>query len=332
MKFVRFNGGRTGLVIERDGLQVLDVAGSLAALRHRDVPAATAIEAVLPNDGPASWTELIGRWEQVREAFQSLITHAADKEDGAFLLRPFEALNLEPPLASPTVHIFSFSSNTAVHIQRAFKAMKNVELTEADVLKPKNDGLPPGGFTLWPDTVIGPGATITPPRGTRLLDYEGECAVYVKSAGRNLKTVDIWGYAAWNDLGIRDTHLGLAKEAPWGPFSMNLPKNFDSGNACGPWVVVDEGYDIGRLRCVLTVNGEVRQDWNLRDMIYSFDEMLRYVSSTVSLRPGDMVTSGTGAGVAIEGGIHGPHWLKPGDVIEIRLEGAGTLTNLVGEW
>ena len=99
-----------------------------------------------------------------------------------------------------------------------------------------------------------------------------------------------------------------------------------------PGVVVDEGHDINRLRCVLTVNGEVRQDWNLADMIYSFDETLRFISEYVSLRPGDILTSGTGAGVAIESGTHGPHWLKPGDVVSITLDGVAPLTNPIGQW
>jgi len=81
----------------------------------------------------------------------------------------------------------------------------------------------------------------------------------------------MWGYAAWNDLGIRDLNLKLKPEAPWTPFSMNLVKNFDTANSCGPWVVVDEGHDIYKLQCRLTVNGEERQNWNLADMIYSFE-------------------------------------------------------------
>ena len=210
--------------------------------------------------------------------------------------------------------------------------MKNLDLTLEDATRSKTEGLPPGGFTIWPDSVVGPLAIITPPRGTQKLDYEAECAVYVGRGGRNLEHVALWGYTAWNDLGIRDLNLGLRKEGPWTPFSLNLVKNFDTGNACGPWVVVDEGHDINRLRCVLTVNGEVRQDWNLADMIYSFDETLRFISEYVSLRPGDILTSGTGAGVAIESGTHGPHWLKPGDVVSITLDGVAPLTNPIGQW
>lgn len=328
MKFARFNGGRTGLVVGHKRLEIIDVHASLGPLGKIAPAAAETIRSVLPEAAGASWVEMIGRWEDVRGAFEQFLQLAnADFERIAF-----EKARLEPPLASPLVHIYALGSNTVVHIQRAFQQMKGVELSEADILKPRNEGLPPGGFTVWPATVVGPDATVTPPRGTRKLDYEGECAVYVRSPGRNQEHVAVWGYAGWNDLGVRDSHLGLAKESPWIPYSFNLPKNFDSGNACGPWVVVDEVESLEALRCVVKVNGDIRQDWALSEMIYSFDETLRYLSNHTSLRPGDMLTSGTGAGLAIEGGIDSPFWLKPGDVVEVELEGAGTLRNVIGDW
>jgi 2-keto-4-pentenoate hydratase/2-oxohepta-3-ene-1,7-dioic acid hydratase in catechol pathway len=187
-------------------------------------------------------------------------------------------------------------------------------------------------FTLWPATVAAPGAIVAPPNGTLRFDYEGECAVYVKRGGRNLDTVALWGYTAFNDLGVRDPFLKLAKEAAWGPFSLNLGKNFDTSNSAGPWVAVDEGHDVTRLRCVLTVNGETRQDWTMAEMIYGFDETLSFLSRSLTLRPGDMLSSGTGAGVALESGVDGADWLKPGDVMEVRLDGVAPLRNTVGAW
>ncbi len=333
MKFVRFGGGKTGLVAKTTGLHVVEVIASLPGLRAHDAAAAQAVLSVLAAEGPQDWSEMIGQWDTVRPAFQALLALAkADGPREGLVLHPWAGLTLEAPLPSPTVHIFSFTSNTVVHIQRAFKAMLNTDLSEDEVLKSRRAGLPPGGFSIWPASVIGPGATITPPRGARLLDYEGECAVILKKGGRDLQSVELWGYMNWNDLGVRDTHLKLKPEAPWAPFSLNLPKNFDTGNACGPWVVVDEDHDLRRLRCIVRVNGEVRQDWNLADMIYPFEDMFTHVSQWATLRPGDIVTSGTGAGVAIEGGLHSPHWLKRGDVVDVQLEGAGTLSNPIGDW
>ena len=70
----------------------------------------------------------------------------------------------------------------------------------------------------------------------------------------------------------------------------------------------------------------------MAEMIYSFDETLRYISNSLTLRPGDMLCSGTGAGVALESGVDGADWLRPGDQIEIRLDGVAPLRNTVGAW
>lgn len=328
MKFVRFGGGRTGLVIAAGGLYVLDVAASMAALRDRDAAAARAIGAALLSDPAQNWRGLIGNWPELRGAFATL----EGQDPGRLTLLPFDTAPLEPPLAARDVHIFAMGSNTTDHIVRAFKAMQDLDLTVAQARSAKDEGLPPFGFMLWPATVAGPGAIVAPPKGTLKFDYEGECAVYVQQGGRDLPTVRLWGYTAFNDLGVRDPFLKLAKEAKWGPFSLNLPKNFDTSNSCGPWVAVDEGHDIAGLRCVLTVNGEVRQDWNLSEMIYGFDETLSYISRSLTLRPGDMLSSGTGAGVALEAGVDGPHWLRPGDRVEVRLDGVAPLRNVVGDW
>ena len=252
MKFVRFSGGHTGLVIDADGLQVLDVAGSLGALRDHDKVAATLIDEILLRDPTQSWRQMIGRWDEVRSSFESLVSIPARQ----LALVPLASASLEPPLAAPDVHIFAMGSNTTDHIVRAFKVMQNLDLTHAQARSAKDEGLPPFGFMLWPATVAGPGATVAPPKGTLKFDYEGECAVYVKRGGRDLETVELWGYTAFNDFGVRDPFLKLVKEAKWGPFSLNLPKNFDTSNSCGPWVVVDEEQDLGSLRCVLMVNGK----------------------------------------------------------------------------
>ena len=333
MKFVRFKGGKTGLVIKTDTLQVLDIGNSLPRLRAHNAAAAESIEQVLFADPAQSWVPMIGRWDEVRGAFAILEKLASNQSAvEGIQLQPFAGMALEAPLASPNVHIFAMGSNTTDHIIRAFKVMQNLDLTHEQARKAKDDGLPPFGFMLWPATVVGPDATVAPPRSTLKFDYEGECAVYVKHGGRNLETVELWGYTAFNDFGVRDPFLKLAKEAGWGPFSLNLPKNFDTSNSCGPWVVVDEGSEITKLRCRLTVNGELRQDWTLSEMIYSFDETLAYISKSLTLRPGDMLASGTGAGVALESGVDGSAWLKPGDLIEVTLDGVAPLRNAVGAW
>lgn len=327
MRIARFNGGRTGIVVGDTGLRIVDVLASLDAV---DPSPGEAIRAVLPAGEWPSWVEMIRRWDSVRDGFAAL-EHAALNGGAAIVAHAFDDVVLDPPLASPTAHIFAIASNTPAHIIKAFKILLGRDLTEDDARKPQRDGTPPLGFMVWPSTLAAPDALVTPPRGTQKFDYEGECAVYVKAGGRYLDHVELWGYTAFNDFGVRDTHLQLAREAPHGPFAFNVPKNFDTGNACGPWVVVDAVDDLAALRCVVTVNGKLRQDWRLAEMVYNFDETLSFLSHNLTLQPGDMLASGTGAGVAFEGGVDGPY-LKPGDVVEVRLDGAGTLRNTIGDW
>lgn len=329
MKFVRYNGGRTGIVVDRSELQVVDVIGALPQLRASDAAAADAIGAVLGSEPVASWVPMIAAWDDLRDGYASLERLCSQGLEVDYL--PFESALIEAPLPAPTVHIWGAGSNTVEHVQHAFRVMKGLDLSVDDVLKPKREGEPPSGFMIWPSSVIGTGATVTPPPGFTKLDYEGECAAIVRSAGVGLKSVEIWGYAAWSDFGVRDPHLGLAPESKWIPFSLNLPKNFDSANGFGPWIAVDEG-EFSTARCKTLVNGEVRQDWPLSDMIYSFEDAFAFISTYQALRPGDIVTSGTGPGVAIEGGRDGPNWLKAGDIVDIVLDGAGTLSNRIGTW
>lgn len=330
MKFARFDGGNTGLIIPiGSDFAVMDIHANLGAFARMDDVASAAIARVLPPGAHSSWTGMIAQWDELAPAFRSLERFGSEGHGNTV---PLAECTLEPPLADGQIRVFAIGSNTTVHIVRAMKVMLNLDLTEEQVLQPKRDGAPPFGFMVWPSTIVGSGAEVSPPRGTQTFDYEAECAVYVKNAGRYQDQAAIWGYTAFNDFGVRDTHLKLAKEPPAGPFSFNTPKNFDSGKSCGPWVSVDEEHDLADLRCILKVNGEIRQDWQLRDMIYGFQEVLAYLSHSLTLRPGDMLASGTGAGVAIESGVAGGNWLKPGDQVEVRVGSVGPLRNVVGAW
>jgi len=330
MKFVRFDGGKTGLVITLENeLAILDAYSTLSAFAAVDTAAAAAVARVLPDSANVSWTMMIADWDEVAPSFKKLERFGLDGMGNSF---KFSESSIEPPLADLEVRVFAIGSNTVVHMLRAMKVMFDVDLTEDQILAPKRNGAPPFGFTVWPSTIVGSGAAVAPPRGTQTFDYEAECAVYLQSGGRYQVKPKIWGFTAFNDYGIRDTHLKLAQEAPLGPFSFNTPKNFDSGKSCGPWVSVDEGQDLSDLRCVLTVNGKVRQDWQLSEMIYGFEETFAYLSHGLTLRPGDMVASGTGAGVAIESGVSGSDWLQPGDRVEVHVGGVGPLQNVVGSW
>jgi len=334
MKFLRFDDRATGLLVEGSPPRVLDVAGSLARFRALDAAAADSVAAGLPDGGRGSWVPLIENWDRVRGALQKMLDLASQGDRAGLSVRPLESVRLGPPLASRHGRIIALGANVAAHASAAFKVVFGTDVPPEHFHKEKRDGLPPWGFLIVPETVVGPAEPVSPPAGVQKFDYEGEIAVILKAGGRRMRPDDIafWGYTAWNDFSIRDGRLGIGLPLHRGAFSWALEKNFETGNACGPWVVVDEPYDLGRLRCTLTVNGERRQDWSTADMIYDFRETAEFVSRYFDLAPGDIICSGTGAGTAIEGGRDGARWLKPGDRVEVEVEGVGVLRNDVAKW
>jgi 2-keto-4-pentenoate hydratase/2-oxohepta-3-ene-1,7-dioic acid hydratase in catechol pathway len=197
-------------------------------------------------------------------------------------------------------------------------------------LEEKRQGLAPWGFIVLPETVIGPEATMSPPAQAILVDYEAEVAAVVASGGRNLKAADVtfWGVTGWNDFSIRDPHFKVGASVDRGALKWTLQKNFDTANACGPVVAVDEGLSLDHVGIRLTVNGVERQHDTTAGMIYSFAEVVEHISAYTTIFPGDLIVSGTPPGVAAEHGIDGPY-LKNGDVVEVEIEGVGKLRNHV---
>ena len=326
MKFVRFNGGMTGLLVDGN---IVDIAAARAAL---GASSAATLTRLLPGDGRGSWNDMIAHWDNARAPLSELAERAAG--GGVEGLAPLASVRLEAPLPDPRNRIIALGANVAAHAVNAFKAITGQDFTEDHFHKEQRDGLPPWGFLIMPETVVGPDAEVKPEAGVQKFDYEVEVGVILASGGRRITADDfsVWGFTVWNDLSIRDPRLGLGPPIHRGAFNWALEKNFDTGNACGPCVVVDEGHDVNNLRCVMRVNGEVRQDWSTADMIYGFAESAAYLSRYVKLVPGDIICSGTGAGTAVEGGVDGDRWLQPGDRMEAEVEGVGILVNTVGEW
>ncbi len=303
MRLVRFDDDRTGLLTVRDGsIHVLDIGSQLP-------------------DG-SNWLRLIDDWGTWKPRLEGLLA-AAEQDPGTLI--PIETVQLRPPLPTLNARIFALGLNFASHVGNASQAIDVADPLEATEEKPL------GGFYVIPGTVVGHEDDIAPPRLAEKLDYEAEVAVVLSSGGLNVgpEAFGIWGHTAFNDLSIRDPHLGVGlKTLDKGTLSWALQKNFQGGNVCGPWLTVDEGFDYGNLSIVSRVNGEQRQDGSTAQMIHSFAQGAAKLAAFVELRPGDLLTSGTPAGTAIEQGIDGP-FLKPGDVIEIEVEGAGVLRNRI---
>jgi 2-keto-4-pentenoate hydratase/2-oxohepta-3-ene-1,7-dioic acid hydratase in catechol pathway len=171
-------------------------------------------------------------------------------------------------------------------------------------------------FLKPPSAVIAPGEPIRRPRVSERVDHEGELGVVIGKVCRNLRDdADvrgyIRGYTCVNDVTARDLQK---KDGQW-----TRAKGFDTFCPVGP-VITDEVDPWAGLGVETRVNGEVRQRGNTRDFIFSLDAIIRYVSRVMTLLPGDLIATGTPAGV-------GP--LKAGDVVEVSVEGIGTLKNPV---
>jgi len=161
-----------------------------------------------------------------------------------------------------------------------------------------------------------PGEPIVRPRGFQRTDYEGELGVVIGRRARRVKEAHaldyVWGYTIVNDVTVRD----LQKKD--GQFTR--AKGFDTFCPVGPWIV--PGLDPSNLRLRTRQNGELRQDSSTSDLIFSVARVIEVASRVMTLEPGDLITTGTPSGV-------GP--IAPGDVIEIEIEGIGTLSNPVEE-
>jgi acylpyruvate hydrolase len=189
----------------------------------------------------------------------------------------------------------------------------------------KAAGLVPAGFIKVPSCIVGPGRDILKPPATRQLDCETELAVIIGRQCKNVpeeKAYDvIAGYTIVNDVTARDVGK-LESQAG----HMLLGKAFDTFAPMGPWMVTKvEIPDPMNLRLSTRVNGELRQEGNTSDMIWSIPKLVSYFSQ-MTLRPGDMISTGSPGGGALER----PEWfLNAGDVIECEIEKIGTLMNAV---
>jgi 2-keto-4-pentenoate hydratase/2-oxohepta-3-ene-1,7-dioic acid hydratase in catechol pathway len=172
--------------------------------------------------------------------------------------------------------------------------------------------------------VVGPTDPIVAPRAEPMLDYEGELGFVVGTSCHQVPKERahevIAGYLVVDDVSARDWQL----RSP----TMTLGKSFDTHGPTGPWLVTpDELGDPHDLRLRTWVNDELRQDGSTGDMVYDCFDQVATLSTVMTLRPGDLVSTGTPSGVGIA--MQPPGLLQPGDVVRIEVEGIGTIENPV---
>ena len=183
------------------------------------------------------------------------------------------------------------------------------------------DREPPFFFTKPADAVVDDGATVAYPPETANLHYEGELVVAIGTAGRDIapeRSLDhVWGYAIGNDLTRRDLQLDAREKGrPW-----DWGKGFDRSAVIGPVHPVAGTGHLASGSIRLAVNGETRQDADLADMIWSVPEIIAILSRSMEIRPGDLIMTGTPAGVGA---------LVPGDACTVSIAGLGSITTRIG--
>ena len=223
-----------------------------------------------------------------------------------------------PPMETPSIAIAG--SEDRFPVRRIFCVGRNYA-AHAREMGRDPDREPPFFFTKPADAVVGGGATIPYPPQTENLHYEAELVVAIGAGGREIPAdralEHVWGYAVGNDLTRRDMQ-NAAKELrrPW-----DLSKGFDRSAVIGPLVSASEIGHPFEGRISLSVNGTVKQDGDLSEMIWPVADVVAFLSESVELAPGDLIMTGTPAGVGA---------LVPGDSCVVTIEGVGEITTVIG--
>lgn len=229
-------------------------------------------------------------------------------------LAALSAVELLPPIPRPE-KIVCAVRNYMDHHQEVLAAGMQRELSE----------FPPIFLRVWRSQVAH-AQPIVRPRVSESLDWEGELAVVIGKAGRDIAEADAWkhvaGYSCYNDASVREWQFH-AKQIASG-------KNFEGTGAFGPWMVTADEIAPGReLKLQTRLNGEVVQSSHTGHMIFPIPRLISYASTIFTLVPGDVIVTGTPAGVGWS--KKPPRFMRPGDTVEVEIEAVGLLRNPIVE-
>ena len=181
----------------------------------------------------------------------------------------------------------------------------------------------PSLFIRFPGSFVGHGDDLRRPPESEQLDYEGEIAIVIGTPGRRIKADRAWDHIAAVTLCNEGTIRDWVRHAK---FNVTQGKNFEKSAAMGPGLLAFTGSEmLADIELTTRVNGEVRQQDRTSRMIFSFTDIIAYVSTFTPLKPGDVLVCGTPTGAGAR--FDPPKWLKPGDIVEISADGLGTLSN-----
>jgi 2-keto-4-pentenoate hydratase/2-oxohepta-3-ene-1,7-dioic acid hydratase in catechol pathway len=269
-------------------------------------------------DHAGSVRELLDRWD---EAVPALALAAQSPPAGGRKLAEVELL---APVLYPGNVIF-VGANYWDHIAEMNDFVKTATGQDTKVEK-----LPEPWVSMQTSgsSIVGPDAVVEKPPFSNQLDWEAEVALVVGRPAKNLDMETAFdclaGYTIANDLSLRDY---LKKENHPFIYDWFAQKSFDGSMPIGPWITPREAIgDPHDLAIRLWVNDNLMQDSSTRELVHDFREILVYLSAHVTLQPGDVIATGTPAGVGLPKGV----FLSPGDIVRIEIEGLGELTTKIG--
>jgi 2-keto-4-pentenoate hydratase/2-oxohepta-3-ene-1,7-dioic acid hydratase in catechol pathway len=278
----------------------------LIAFTHNNKKQIGAVETeyVIPieDGGPDNLIDFFTAGDAIRQQLEDRIS----SRDHRIAL---ENIALEAPIPRPP-KFFGVALNYADHIE------------ETGMERPEYPTL----FNKQSTCVIGPGEAIHKPRISDKLDYEGELGLVIGKRCRHVPRERarevVAGYTICNDVTVRDWQ---ARSHTW-----TLGKSFDTHGPIGPWIVTpDEITDPHSLDIKTWVNEELRQSSNTKHLIFDCDYLIEYLSTVMTLEPGDVIATGTSSGVGVKMKPRG--YMKPGDIVRIEIEKIGVLENPVIE-
>lgn len=245
--------------------------------------------------------------------FDTLRAHIKPNGEG----KPLAEAKILAPIPEPRRNIFCIGKNYHDHAVE----FSNSGFDTGGEQQP----LAPNIFTKAPSTVIGPGQEVpSHPEVAKELDYEAELVVVIGKGGRGIKKADaydhVFGYMIANDFTARDLQK---RHRQW-----FLGKSLDGFCPCGPYLVSADEVDLTTMTVQCWINGELRQSAAVSQLIFDIPTIIETISAGIALHPGDMIATGTPAGVGI--GFNPPRFLKSGDHMRIEITGLGVLENQVG--
>jgi 2-keto-4-pentenoate hydratase/2-oxohepta-3-ene-1,7-dioic acid hydratase in catechol pathway len=296
----------------------------LCTFEQRGVAAAGV---VATDDTVVSTVDLLGGATDEDEVLDLLLSGeelltelraAARKARGGI---PLANAKLHAPIPRPPRNVFCIGWNYSEH----FEEGKQARGQSGQPIAPQEIPQFPAIFTKNPATVVGPDAAVLfPAPHSEQLDWEAELAVVIGKGGRDIAEAaamsHVFGYTCANDVSVRDVQRRHGGQWFKG-------KNFDTHLPMGPWIVTADALDPGDLAIRSRVNGVTKQDSRTKYMVFKIPRLIAEISAGCELWPGDMIITGTPAGVGFA--RTPPEFLKPGDVVEIEIEGIGRLQNSI---